>query len=213
MSNYRRISDLIASRNNYRSDFPQHRSYLKITREQYDLEFKKSFAEITSLRHESAEFELHEDQRELYENLFLYVTGSDKCKWELQKGLYLFGKIGYGKTIFLLAVCDLFFKFAMRKIEIITARDYDNELRVKGLQFYRKRPVFIDDIVKETLENQNLKWAFIKSVEMWYNSGAWVFLTSNYNQESVKNTYGEMTLSRLVSIVNFIEVRGTSKRK
>ena len=39
------------------------------------------------------------DNQDVVNQMWLYATGSDKCKWDINKGIYMGGKVGCGKTI------------------------------------------------------------------------------------------------------------------
>jgi DNA replication protein DnaC len=45
-------------------------------------------------------FQIYDESRRIYENGIRYFSGDPKCEWNLKKGIYLYGKIGSGKTTF-----------------------------------------------------------------------------------------------------------------
>lgn len=194
------------------SKINHHRIYIQILPELFREEMLKNIADIISERGETRTYD-PTPHKEILNNLYWYLVGDKTCQWELNKGLYLFGNVGFGKTILIEAFIRVVEKYSPKRVVRVTGRGLSDLLNEKRIYWFTKRPLFVDDIVKECFENDWNKNAFIKVIEVQYNYGTWLFLTSNYTRETLLKYYGKMTEDRLVSRVNFIECKGVSQRK
>jgi len=213
MTSFKDISGKILNQNTNTKS--HHRLYFSgLTTEQYRTFYAINFNMILAERNESGILTIDEVNREVLNQMYYYLIGDEEhFTGELRKGLYLYGNVGWGKTVLLEALCRVITDLSDRHVSIMTARQIGEQFKEKGFYYFSKRPLFVDDIVKECLEREENKHHFIKLIEERYKHGSWTFLTSNYGTDTLLKMYGKMTYDRMVSMFNFIEVKGTSKRK
>jgi DNA replication protein DnaC len=70
-----------------------------IRREGYDFEKRlESFMRIAKAI--CPEFEIDDENRSIYENTIRYFAADESCEYNLNKGLYVYGPYGVGKTLY-----------------------------------------------------------------------------------------------------------------
>lgn len=157
-------------------------------------------------------FIIDDQNRDLINQMYFYTIGSDKFDGDLAKGIYMYGAIGTGKTIILKATCAILDQYTIKNIQFMIAKKLEKLVIERGQEVfseYEKKPLFIDDIMKEEKEviHYSQKHSpFIDLMSLRYDTGAWTFLTSNYKESTVEDHYGKMIFSRMKSMLNFIEV-------
>jgi DNA replication protein DnaC len=128
-------------------------------------------------------YEIDDFNREILNQMFLYVIGSEDCKWNIDKGIYLAGKVGCGKTLLLQSLCEVLHLVSDHTIEMISAPELCRRIAEKGFDRFATRPLFIDELGRESLEINafGIKIHPIKELmSNRYNNGARTFFTSNY---------------------------------
>ena len=191
-----------------------HRVYLDMTPEQFADGFKYFSRKIMEIRHEIVQDFIVDDQnKETLNQLYFYLIGDERCKYELNKGIYLWGSVGCGKTMIMEIILLLIEEFGNKITHTVVSRTLPDLVKEKGIWYFEKKILLIDDVVKESLENDWNKFAFIKLIEMRYNVGSWTFVTSNYSPDRINQVYGLMTFDRLLSMTNIVELKGKTKRK
>ena len=66
-------------------------------------------------------FVVDDNNRDVIRQMHLYITGSDNCKWNVNKGIYLAGKVGCGKTLLMLSFCHILDLITGLNIEMMPA--------------------------------------------------------------------------------------------
>jgi len=213
MNSFKDISGNILYKNSI--TLSHHRSYFpELTTEQYRTFYAINFNAILQERNETGILKIDDSNRELLNQMYYYLIGDEeRFKGEIRKGLYLYGNVGWGKTVLLEALCRVITDLSGRNVVVVSARQIGEQFKEKGFYYFSKRRLFVDDIVKECLEKEEAKHNFIRLIEERYKHGSWTFLTSNYKMETLLKMYGQMTYDRMVSMFNFIEVTGKSRRK
>lgn len=167
---------------------------------------------------------IDEYNKDILNQMYLYIIGDMGCRWDLHKGLYLGGKVGAGKTLLMLAFTDILGKISGYNIEMISARQLSDAIRKNGMDRYCKRPLFIDELGRENLE-ENLYGRqfrpFEELISSRYEYGTRLFLTSNFkperlglqfNEEGKRIGYGQYIYDRLKDCCSFDVLQGESKR-
>lgn len=163
-------------------------------------------------------FDNRGDQTKIIENLYYYFTNNKNFEGELQKGIYLYGPKGTGKTLLLQAFISIYQSFGK---EIWYRQAKKLGLGIKSLQDINsisEHPMMIDDIGRETTESNDYA-AKIRPIGdliyARYDKGALTFGTSNVKIESdaLKKKYGDTVVDRMVEMFNEFELKGESLRK
>lgn len=151
----------------------------------------------------------------------------------LEKGIFLAGNFGVGKT----AIMRLFSKNQRQCYEIKNAKDIAIEYKQGGENemgkyvvktkaafedpsvFYQKNiGICIDDLGTEDIKSnygdkKNVIGDIIEQKYSQQTCGIFFHASTNLTAEQLKSYYGERVTSRMREIFNFIEVKGTDRRK
>lgn len=185
-------------------------------------------------------FVIDDDNRDIYENAIRYFAGDGECEWDLNKGIYLYGPIGVGKTLFFkifreLANANCEFKNNFRRITISemidgVTRDGSKYFVSSGITFDDSLPMLIredrsnhillDDLgqsvdsVKYYGTNINIITDFIQRRYYAYTDYRLLtHITTNMVPKEIISEYGEFIASRMMEMFNIIPFKGKDKRK
>ena len=170
-------------------------------------------------------YEIDDSNREILNQMFLYVIGSEDCKWNIDKGIYLAGKVGCGKTLLLQSLCEVLHFISDHTIEMIPAPELCRLIAEKGFDRFATRPLFIDELGRESLEINafgNKIHPIKELMSIRYNNGARTFFTSNYklstlskwrNEKGELIGYGSDIGDRISEMTNIVEMPGESRRE
>lgn len=166
-----------------------------------------------------SDFAIDEHNREVIRQMWLYVRGDQQCRWDIHKGIYLGGKIGCGKTILMLALCEVLHLVSGKIITVVPANQLYKSIREFGIARYIYCPLFIDELGREQAEVNdfgNRIRPFNQLMEMRYETGARTFFTSNFSIQTLSKDaqgYGEYINERVQEMTNMVVLPGTSRRK
>jgi len=166
-------------------------------------------------RSEPKDYRFDSYNKDLIQQLYYYVTGNSKFKGSLQKGIHLYGTYGCGKTALLQSVCEMITELSDRKIEMVHAKEFGNTILKHGIDYYYKRPMFLDDIGREPREVKNFGNVIHPvpdSYPMRKENGAWTFQTCQRPIKGLESEYGEYITDRMRAAFNEIEFKGSSRR-
>lgn len=147
-----------------------------------------------------------------------YGAGKDQCDYP-EKGLFLFGEKGTGKTTAMQIMSGLF------GIEIVPVEDMTvaftcgkEEAFWELVSRFSGQHLIIDDICNEReakmFGNRLPLPEFLKKREtMWKTRGILTFFTSNArNRNEITELYGDTITSRLLGCCNFLKLSGPDRR-
>lgn len=169
------------------------------------------------------EFKIDDQNSEIVDQLWLYTLGDSMFKGNLQKGIFLSGNIGTGKTFLLLTYVDFLGIVSRKNYTILFPDTIHADYQSKGLDFYRKRPLFIDDIAREQKKvHYGNVIDPVREITMIRNRfPTQNFATANFqifaegkvkrDNELIKR-YGAMIFDRMREMYNFLELKGKSRR-
>jgi len=173
---------------------------------------------LLSLGKES-HFLVDDTNRELLNQLKLWLYNSKKCEYNLNKGFLLLGSVGIGKTLILETFCKLYTRIAKEInfpiIKIYNSRELIELVKTEMINLKRVN-IFIDDLGKEPNLVKNYGTAEKPIAELFYyrsRYNSFTFATANYNMERFAEFYGSSIADRFIEIFNIIEIKGESKRK
>lgn len=155
---------------------------------------------------------LTEAQMVLIDELAKWVMGEYKPNC----GVLLMGNIGVGKTTIMQALSAYYAFINNKIIPEFHAKQLPVEITNRGIDYFYKRPIFVDDLGKEspitTIWGQKFDtWPDLFAIR--YEQRAITFATANYNMESFSKLYGEVVLDRMKEHFNIFILKGESLRK
>lgn len=148
--------------------------------------------------------------------MHLYLTNNSEFKGSLDKGIFLLGSLGTGKTILLRGFSNIIARLCDRFFAFHSAYNLSKIVIEKGTESYSKAPMVIDDLGKEAEVIKDFGTDTRPISELFasrYDNGALTFCTSNYKMKTFEQKYGEQTCERFLQMFNFIEMVGKSRRK
>lgn len=185
-------------------------------------------------------FIINEENKEIYEETIKYFAADESCKYDLRRGLYIYGKIGVGKTLYFkifkalnraleslnsfktLTVNDLIDGFALEGPRYfassgITPHDFQKR---PNSRWYRPAHILIDDLGQSTKSvnyfgnNLNVVEDFIQRRYYVYTDFfALTHVSTNLVPNKINAEYGEFISSRMREMFNIILFPGEDKRK
>jgi len=148
--------------------------------------------------------------------LYQYLSGDINFKGSLDKGIFLMGSLGSGKTILLKGFVKVIEKLSDRFFKYVSAYNLSKLIIAEGTEKYSKMPMLIDDLGKENEVIKDYGTDCRPMVELFasrYDVGAITFVTTNYNMKTFAEKYGEQTVERWLEMFNFIELKTKSRRE
>lgn len=165
-----------------------------------------------------AEFQELKSQTWLFEQLYFHFTGNHEFKGDVNKGIFLHGPNGTGKSIILSAYCEMYRHFGKN---ISYRKAIDLGLKIKNheaLKALSTIPLFIDDMGYESSEASDYGATIRPMANLLftrYDLGAWTFATGQVpiNSEPYLKKYGKAVVDRMRAMFNEFELKGESLRK
>lgn len=182
-------------------------------------EFKEllgSYAtEIMVQRSVIGQFRIDQNNEPIIKQLYLYFIGHPDCTWNLNAGLIFAGKIGSGKTVLMTAFLKITDNYTRRRTVIAHAKQLPYLFKKNTIEYYEKRPMFVDDLGKEEAEIKDFGTIIRPWIDLFslrYDQGARTYATTNFKPADLEKIYGEFICSRMAEIMTFIVIPGESRR-
>lgn len=179
----------------------------------------------TILEQKGEELKIDHDNKEVIQEIIKYFLGIE-CKYDLKKGIYLFGNVGRGKTFLLRVMLSMVnaINFDFRKFKIVSVKEIMFEISkqssIAPLEKYLKKVYCFDDF---GFEDSNFKlygnempiMEYVVSMryDKFIRSGLTTHITTNVPPEEITNIYGDRVFSRAKEMFNFVFLGGDDKRK
>lgn len=166
-----------------------------------------------------------EEDRRIYRNLTKYFIGDPTCEWDLNKGLYLWGPVGCGKT-FALNVMRVFAEAAkidFRRFKMVSCPKISDDVQaakdIGVINRYFDEGFCFDDLGDEPTELKNYGNEVLVMVRILteryrrgVNSARTTHVTSNYPMSHLEEFYGTRVADRAREMFTEVFFDGKSKR-
>lgn len=202
--------------NNERSKAKSRRIFIELSADNFKKVFLLNANIELAKRNINIEFLIDEKNKDIVNQLYWYAVGSKKFNGDIQKGIMLVGNLGTGKTLIMSAFLNTLENASNKIITRFNAKEVFEKLKEKEPDFYKIRPLFIDDVGKEPniVNDYGTKIAPISDLfALRYDFGAWTFITTNHGGEELLEKYGSSTIDRFKEMFNIIKLNGESRRK
>lgn len=159
-----------------------------------------------------------QNRRQIAE-IIRWFIGDPQFSGDLNKGIWLAGDIGTGKTQIFDIMREFMQKYFGKIIRRYTAIEVVELYKTKpeGWKTIRTAPIFIDDIGTEDTQIKNygtIERPIYDLLSNRYNTGHFLmFVTTNLEAPGIEMRYGNRILDRRNEMFNVIPMRGESFRK
>lgn len=153
--------------------------------------------------------------RDVINNMYLYLIGDNRCAWNTNAGIILAGNPGTGKTLILEALIGVHNSLCTRKIKSFHVNDLCTEIKKSGIDKFRFEPLMIDEFGRENVEEKefgNIIKPMTDLICARYNMGARTFMTTNFPYKVFNEKYGAFITDRLKEMCTFVVLKGESRR-
>lgn len=190
----------------------------------------KTIIKIGKSLSKNGEFRIDENNEDIFKNLVKYVHNDPGFEGDLNKGIFLYGVCGVGKTLMMSAFVHYVnmmsaVKEGFRKCMEYTAKEIAIEYSEEGIKILRdycKPEILIQDLGYEGDDKmevihfgqrvQPLAELISYRNDMMDRGLYRTHITSNLNHENIEQIYSVREWSRAKEMVNFIEMKGHDRR-
>jgi hypothetical protein len=151
----------------------------------------------------------------IIKQLYLYFTNSSECKWNLNAGFVLGGKVGCGKSLLMMAYLKIADEYSRRRTTTVHTKLLAGLIKKNGIEFYEKRPMNFEELGREETEAKdygNVVKPVIDLFAMRYEAGSRTYATTNFKYDSLEKFYGDFIRSRMEEMMTYVVVPGESRR-
>ena len=200
------------------------------------LDLIESFAiRILKYRNETKPFRFLKHQEQILKIFYCYMRGDEQfyelvpdqtvymdkkkrlLKPDIMKGIMLHGPVGCGKTLLMEAFLEIYNYVILEEPFLrIDAEEWDTQIADKSITYFKYRPLFINDFYKEVDESKvwgKPIYPARSTIGLRGETGAWTMATSNCKFDLFDKRYGEYISSRMIQLLNFVEIIGPNLRK
>ena len=164
----------------------------------------------------ATEYEYDNDNKDQIVEILKYLICDTTCKYELNKGLFLMGGVGTGKTMIIEIIREVVISIR-KNIEIFDARNinsmYKNEDDIRHLC---DGLICIDDLGTEDdiiKDFGTKKTPMHELISARYRKKRYTIMTSNLTIEMMNQKYDIRFMDRCNEMFNIINFNGKSRRK
>ena len=217
-----RIGSILDDISNQKHEIIQTaRLFVDISPEEFKMLFLATANKELAKKNIKKEFLINESNKELINQLYYYMVGSDKFIGDLYKGILVVGTLGTGKTLIMKSFCLVWNKLFKRQISMYTSRDVafhviEDKPKTRDNYNYIKGLIYIDDIGKEPLKVMEYGTEICPLnvlLSLRYDNNNITFGTTNYKSDTMSQIYGDTIVDRMREMFNFIKLNGKSLRQ
>jgi len=200
----------IIEEGSYKSEMSERRIF---TTECSPEKFKDMFIDSATKRLYGSAFVVDDLNKDVINQLFYYLVGSDLFNGNLNIGILIAGAIGNGKTVLMESFIDVFNSTTNKRITSIHSKDIARIITEHEIGYLNKRPLFVDDVAKEQEAIKNygtVVHPFEDMINERYKNFGLTFGTTNYKYDDMP--YDRHTVDRMRQMFNVIVLPGKSRR-
>lgn len=171
--------------------------------------------EILVQRSVNAQYTIDRHNGPIIKQLYLYFTNNPECAWNLNAGLVFGGKIGCGKSVLMMAYLNLSNEYSRRRTTMVHSKTLAGLIKQKGMEFYEKRPLFIDELGREESEVKDFGNVIKPVIDLFalrYEAGSRTYATTNFNFDGLEKFYTAFIRSRMEEMMTLVHMPGESRR-
>jgi DNA replication protein DnaC len=186
-----------------------------VSPEVFKAQFTRSVNTVMQSEGIKFDFKVDVHNKGFINQLYFYLNGSRQFKGDPNKGILLLGDIGCGKTFLMQTLFDMIEKLMSKVILQVHAKNIHTEIEAKGIEYFRKRPLFVDDIGKEEKEVKvygSVHKPFEDLIAFRYANKGVTFGTGNFNMKTYEEMYFRHLTDRMKQLFNVMILPGTSRR-
>lgn len=197
---------------------PKHKDRwlsINMTAAQFRSVFKKVVPEVMERNNLFFDFKFDENNIEFINQMYFYLSGDPKFNGDHNKGILLLGAIGAGKTFLMQCMFEIILLYNRIIVAEVHSKNLANEIEAKGMEYYRKRPMYVQDIGKEEKSVNHygtIKKPFEDLISFRYTTGAVTFGCGNYKMDTYQDFYSTHIVDRMKELFNIVILKGESKR-
>lgn len=183
--------------------------------------------EIFAQRGVFRQFEIDKYNKEVIRQLYYYLTGNqEKCEWNINKGIYMMGKVGCGKSVLMYAHLAVQDALTKKMTKSIHAKQLIDVITKDGIDSLKTTPLFIDEMGRENLEMRdygNIVKPVVDLFAIRYEHGGRTYATSNFTLDTLEASrddrgnikevrYGNFIRTRMDEMFNIVTLPGDNRR-
>lgn len=161
-------------------------------------------------------FIINNDNKYCLNQIYYWLTGSKNFEGHtISKGIMLTGPFGTGKTLIIKTLIELYSDLTGYNINAYNSLKIPAMVKEFGTKNYEKKPMFIDEIGRETQEVNDYGTKIKPIIELLsyrFNNNALTFATTNFDRDELIKIYKSYLATRIGTMMNIFELKGDSKR-
>jgi len=186
------------------------------------------------------DFSITDENREIYEETVKYFAADQSCKYSLNKGLFVYGSIGVGKSLYFKIFHALNMASETRNdFKALTINNLIDGITSMGNEYWNKsgttsgefesfrrcsysnsKHLFLDDLGQSSRtahfygDSIDVVIAFIsRRYNEYTDNNVLTHFSTNLEPDEIRAEYGEFIASRLRQMCTPVRFAGTDKRK
>ncbi len=189
---------------------------INLSADEFKLFFNEALNIVMAEENREFTFRIDDDNRRIINDMFYYLNYNSRYSGDLNRGILLIGKIGCGKSILMKTILKIIELKCSKIIRCIHSKMLLTEIEDKGLEFFQKRPLYIDDLGKEPPEAKifgTICHPVEDIISLRDLQNSITFATGNNEMKTYEKLYSKHIVDRMQSLFNIQILKGNSRRK